>query len=201
MYGIASHHESSPDWGALYGVAQAQSGYFTTEQAAAAGYSPQLLAKYLHSGRVVRVRRGVYRLVYFPASEHEDLVVLWLWAEQAGVFSHETALALHDLSDVLPSKVHMTVPASWQRRRLRIPTGVILHYAEISNDERTGFYAVAVTTPGRTLRDCIEANVSPKLMRQAVFQARRRGLISEQDGAALDGRGCRDGQPLSQPLP
>jgi predicted transcriptional regulator of viral defense system len=186
MHAIASNHGSSPDWDALYGIAQAQGGYFTTEQAAAAGYSPQLLSKYLHKGTVVRVRRGVYRLVYFPASEHEDLVVLWLWAEQAGVFSHETALALHDLSDVLPSKVHMTLPANWQRRRLRVPAGVILHYADISEDECAEFSAVPVTTPRRTLRDCIEANVSPDLVRQAVLQARRRGLISEQDGAALD---------------
>jgi predicted transcriptional regulator of viral defense system len=182
----ASNHGSSPDWDALFGVAQAQSGYFTTGQAAAAGYSPQLLAKYLGNGKVARVRRGIYHLVHFPASEQEDLVVLWLWAEQAGVFSHETALALHDLSDVLPSKVHMTIPASWQRRRLRVPAGLVLHYADLSDDERTGFSAVPVTTPRRTLRDCIEANVSPELVRQAVYQARRRGLLSEQDGVAFN---------------
>ena len=28
---------------------------------------------------------------------------VWLWSEQAGVFSHQTALALHDLSDILPA--------------------------------------------------------------------------------------------------
>jgi len=49
------------------------------------------------------VRRGVYRLEHFPAGEHEDLVALWLWTDRAGVFSHETALALHGLSDTLPS--------------------------------------------------------------------------------------------------
>jgi predicted transcriptional regulator of viral defense system len=186
MSTTAADHGGSPDWGSLFGVAQAQSGYFTTGQAAAAGYSPQLLRKYLGNGKVVRVRRGIYRLVYFPASEYEDLVVPWLWAEQAGVFSHETALALHDLSDVLPAKVHMTLPANWQHRRLRVPTGLALHYADVSDAERTGFSAVSVTTPRRTLRDCIEANVSPELVRQAVRQARQRGLISEQDGAALD---------------
>ncbi len=182
----ASTHGSSPDWDALFGVAQAQSGYFTTGQAAAAGYSPQLLRKYLGSGKVTRMRRRIYRLVYFPASEHEDLVALWLWAEQAGVFSHETALALHDLSDVLPSKIHMTIPSSWRRRRLRIPTGLVLHYADISDIDRAGFSAVPITSPRRTLRDCVEANVSPELVRQAVLQARRRGLISEKDGAELN---------------
>jgi predicted transcriptional regulator of viral defense system len=175
-----------PDWGALYAAAQAQSGYFTTGQAATAGYSPQLLRKYLHNGKIQHVRRGIYRLVHFPASEHEDLVVAWLWAEQAGVFSHETALALHDLSDVLPSKLHMTIPASWQHRRLRVPAGIVLHYADIGDIDRTGFSAVSITSPRRTLRDCIEANTSPELVRQAVRQARRRGLISEKEGGDLN---------------
>lgn len=117
----ASTRESFPDWDALYAVAQSQLGYFTTQQAAEAGYSSQLLYKYLDNGRITRVRRGIYRLVHFPASEHEELVVLWLWADQTGVFSHATALALHDLSDVLPSRVHMTLPAQlfsgWARTR------------------------------------------------------------------------------------
>lgn len=176
----------TPDWGALYATAEAQSGYFTTEQAAMAGYSPQLLRKYLDNGKVARARRGIYRLVHFPASEYEDLVVAWLWAEQAGVFSHETALALYDLSDALPAKIHMTVPANWRRRRLRVPAGLVLHFADIGDLERMGFSAVTITSPQRTLRDCIKANVSPEVVRQAVFQARRRGLISEEDGADLN---------------
>ena len=182
----AATHTSAPDWDALFSIAQAQGGYFTTAQAAVAGYSLPLLHKYLANGKVARVRRGIYRLVHFPASEHEDLVALWLWADQAGVFSHETALALHDLSDALPSQVHMTIPASWRRRRLRVPAGLVLHYADIGAIDRTGFSAVPITSPQRTLRDCIEANVSPELVHQAVLQARRRGLISENDGAELN---------------
>jgi predicted transcriptional regulator of viral defense system len=136
-------------------------------------------------GRVLRVRRGVYRLVHFPASEHEDLIVLWLWSEQAGVFSHETALALHDLSDALPAKVRMSVPASWQRRRLRVPTGLVLYFADLRDLDRASYAAVPITTPLRTLRDCIEANVAPDLMRQAILQARQRGLISQKDQVQL----------------
>lgn len=174
----------TPDWEALFGVAQAQAGFFTTRQAARAGYSPQLLA-YLGDKKVLRVRRGIYRLVHFPTSDQEDLVVSWLWSEQAGVFSHETALALHDLSDVLPSKVHMTMPASWRRRRLRVPPGLVLHFADVGERDRTSFGAVPVTAPLRTLEDCIEADVAPGLLDQAVGQARRRGLISAAEEARL----------------
>jgi predicted transcriptional regulator of viral defense system len=174
----------SPDWDSLFGVAQAQAGYFTTRQAARAGYSPQLLA-YLGDKKVLRVRRGIYRLVHFPPSDHEDLVVSWLWSEQAGVFSHETALALHDLSDALPSRAHLTMPASWRRRRLRVPAGVVLHFADVGERERTSFGAVPVTAPLRTLADCIEADLAPGLLDQAVSQARRRGLITAAEESRL----------------
>jgi predicted transcriptional regulator of viral defense system len=97
MNTAAAIQVGAPDWDELFSIAQAYSGYFTTAQAAKAGYSLPLLHKYLVNGRVLRVRRGIYRLVHFPASEHEDLVVLSLWADQAGVFSHETALALQPL--------------------------------------------------------------------------------------------------------
>jgi predicted transcriptional regulator of viral defense system len=131
------------------------------------------------------VRRGIYRLVHFPASEHEDLVVAWLWSEHAGVFSHETALALHDLSDLLPAKLHMTLPVSWQHRRLRVPAGLVLHYADLGDEDQTGFSAVPVTSPRRTLWDCVAANVSPDQVWKAVLQALQRGLISKQDTAEL----------------
>jgi len=183
---VPSKQRSSPDWDALFAVAGSQMGYFTTQQAATAGYSPQLLHKYLENGKVSRVRRGIYRLVHFPASEHEELVMLWLWAGRVGVFSHETALALHDLSDALPSRVDMTVPQSWRRRRLRVPDGLELHFADLGGTDRASFSAVPVTTPASTLRDCIEADVSADLVRQGVRQARQRGLISRRDAGELN---------------
>jgi predicted transcriptional regulator of viral defense system len=174
----------APDWDALFEVAQGQAGYFTTRQGAVAGYSPQLLA-YLGDKKVVRVRRGIYRLVHFPVSDHEDLVVLWLWSERVGVFSHETALALHDLSDTLPGKVHMTLPASWRRRRFRVPAGLVLYFADVGEADRASFSAVPVTAPLRTLVDCLAAHVAPSLVQQAVLQARQRGLITAKDEARL----------------
>jgi predicted transcriptional regulator of viral defense system len=109
---VPASPESNPSWDRLFELALGQDGHFTTQQAAQSGYSSQLLVKYLKNGRIKRVRRGVYRIVHFPAAEHEDLAAIWLWSEHAGVFSHETALLLHDLGGVLPSKVHLTLRGS-----------------------------------------------------------------------------------------
>lgn len=176
---MATQATDRPNWEGLYEVAATQEGYFTTQQAAAVGYSPQLLAHHIGAEKMVHVRRGIYRLVHFPAGEHEDLVVVWLWSEAMGVFSHQTALALHGLSDVLPARVHLTLPTSWRRRRLRVPKGVALHYADIGRSERSWIGVVPVTSPARTLSDCVEAHLSPELLRQGLDQAAARGLIGK----------------------
>src|SRR5690606_22254431 len=91
--------QTRPSWNRLFEVAASQSGYVTTQQAAEAGYSRHLLYVHIRAGRITRTQRGIYRLVHFPAGDHEHLVTAWLWSEQSGVVSHETALALHELSD------------------------------------------------------------------------------------------------------
>ena len=169
---------AKPSWDRLFESASAQEGYFTTRQAAEAGYSSQLLLKHLRAGRVSRAQRGIYRLVHYPVGEHEDLVTAWLWSERAGVISHQTALALHGLSDALPAQLHLTLPAAWRKRRFRVPAGVVLHHADVSPEDRTWFGAVPVTSAQRSLNDCAHGGMSPDLLRQAARQAIRRGLVA-----------------------
>jgi predicted transcriptional regulator of viral defense system len=168
-----------PSWDRLFEVAAAQAGYFTTRQAAQAGYSSQLLLKHLRAGRVARARRGIYRLVHFPAGDHEELVTIWLWSERTGVVSHETALSLHGLSDALPARVHLTLPSAWRRRRFRVPADVVLHHADVPSQERTWFGAIPATNARRSLNDCAREGLSPDLLRQAALQALRRGLVTK----------------------
>lgn len=173
-----------PSWDRLYEQAAGQAGYFTTAQATTAGYSSPLLQKYLANGKIFRERRGIYRLVHFPSSDDEDLVVFWLWSDRQGVFSHETALVRHQLSDLLPHEVELTLPVSWKRRRLRVPAGLRLHYADLPLQDRGWYGPVPITTALRTLRDCAAVHVSPEFLKQATQQGLARGLFTADD---LDG--------------
>jgi predicted transcriptional regulator of viral defense system len=79
--------------------------------------------------------RGVYRLALFPATEHPDLVRWALWPgnrreETEGVYSHETALSLWELSGLNPSKLHITVPKHF-RRNSKPPSVLVRRYADI----------------------------------------------------------------------
>ena len=138
-----------------------------------------MLRYYVNEGQLERPLRGIYRIVRYPPAEHEDLTVIWLWSAHEGVFSHETALALHELSDAMSDVRYLTVPASWSQRRLRIPDGVELVYANVAVQERNWVGPVPVTSPRRTLIDCIAGAVSPELVEQAAAQAVHRGLLSK----------------------
>jgi hypothetical protein len=61
----------------------------------------------------------------------------------------------------------------------------VLHFADVGDADRASFSAVPVTAPLRALRDCIETKVAPSLVRQAILQARRRGLITARQEARL----------------
>ncbi len=185
---------AGPDWDALYSVAAAQEGHFTTDQAADAGFSSPLLHRHLRNGQVRRIRRGVYRLVRFPGGDHEDLVVVWLWSDRKGVFSHDTALSLHELSEALPARSHMTLPVSWSRRRLRVPKGLVLHHADLPEADQRWYGSVPVTAPARTVIDCARAYLPPDIVRQAIDDGLRRGLFDEAEVAvALEYLASLDG--------
>lgn len=170
--------KKQPSWDELYNLASTQDGLFAAAQAKDMGYSDQLLYHYVKTDQIQRVLRGVYRLKHFPPSEHEDLTGIWLWTERQAIFSHQTALALHDLSDILPSNITLTLPIEWKTRRVRFPKGVIPYYQIIPKQDLTWYGAIPVTTPVRTVIDCANAGVEPKIIKQAVQEGISRGLFS-----------------------
>lgn len=158
----------------LYQIAEAQAGYFTTAQAAAAGVDRKRLARYAEAGHLERIRRGVYRLAPFPRSPHEDLFIAWLEMGPDSVISHDSALALYELSDALPAAIHVTVPLTASRRH----PGLRLHTNRISAHEITHYDALPVTTVARTIADVALAGLADELVEQAVQEAVRNGLVS-----------------------
>lgn len=168
---------SKPDYDMLYEIAESQAGYFTAAQAVEIGFSRERLSSNARTGRFLRVDHGIYRLALFPASAHEDLFVAWLRAGPEAAISHESALAVYELSDVLPSNVHVTVPRTASRRRKNIRQ----HTNELDKDEITSRSGLPVTTVTRTIADVASAGLAEELVRQAIEEALQRGMVSEKD--------------------
>lgn len=162
---------------AIYEIAEEQNGYVTAAQAAAVHVGKGTLAKMARRGVLERVSWGVYRLSRFPSSPLDQYVEASLWPLSArGVVSHESALAVYGLSDVSPTKIHVTVPRSVRVRR-RLPAGLVVHRADLDPADAQVHEGVPVTTPERTIRDCHAAHLGPALVRQAIRDGRRTGHL------------------------
>ncbi len=161
----------------LEAEAYQQGGYFNAGQARAHGVSRQLLDHHVGRGRFERVRRGLYRVQGFPTADHDDMREVWMAVGGAGaLLSHDSALALLDLSDSIPDAVHLLVPR--RHRGLRPAPGVIVHTRPDSEDIaiiwRDG---LPLTAPARTLLDVAD-RIQPEQLSMAVRQALRRGLLT-----------------------
>jgi predicted transcriptional regulator of viral defense system len=149
----------------LYETAEGQQGFFTTKQAKAMGFAENTHPYHVQAGNWIRAHRGIY-----------------LWSRNRGeaaqgVYSHQTALSLHDLSDVMPAKLHMTVPRSF-RRNSEIPRVLVLHFADRPQSDIAAVHGVRVTKPMRTILDLLEGGEVPHaILRQALREGLRRGLI------------------------
>lgn len=171
---------SDVDHGGLYRQAEAQAGYFTAQQAVNAGMDRSTLRHHARpGGRYERARRGLYRLRHFPSSPYEHVMAAWLPLRDAGaVVSHESALELHELSDVIPDAVHLSLPRSERGQRRR--AGVRLHTLNRPPEkaEVREIVGLPVTSPERTIVDALEAGAQPEQIEMAVRQALERGLTT-----------------------
>jgi predicted transcriptional regulator of viral defense system len=162
-----------PDSQRLYELAEGQGGYFSASQARELGIGGDLISYHAKQGNFLRAARGIYRLRRFPASPFEDLIVACLRAGPKAAVSHETALAVYSLSDLMPAQIHLIVPRT-KSRRLK---GLKLHRHRLGENEVTRRDGVQVTTAIRTLLDVAAAGVGEDQVVKAVHDALRRGLV------------------------
>src|SRR6266436_10078250 len=157
-----SHRDASRR---LFEFAEQQQGFFTTKQAKAAGFAENTHPYHVQVGNWIREHRGIYRLANFPRGERPDLMLWSLWSRNRGeaaqgVYSYQTALSLHDLSDAMPAKLHMTVPRTF-RRNSEIPRVLVLHLADLPESDIGIAHGVQVTKPMRTILDLLAGGEMP----------------------------------------
>lgn len=163
----------------LYQVASAQGGYFTASQALQAGYAYSQQHFHVERGNWLQIGHGLYRLHDYPPAEREDLIRWSLWSRnQRGspqaMVSHDTALTVHELSDVMPAQVHLTVPPGFRKKT---PPGCVLHKANLAPGDVEWRDGYRVTTPLRTLLDVALSPLSQEHLDAAVSDALERGLV------------------------
>jgi predicted transcriptional regulator of viral defense system len=155
-------------------VALEQGGYFDGADAAAHGFSDQLVRHHLRTGRFERIYPGVYRLAIAPPSPHDDLLLAWVWSNRRGVISHDSALALYGLSDLLPSHIHLTVPSEFGRTS----APYVVHRVLLPEADKTTYEGVPVTSAARAIVDAAADGADLEQIARAASQAVERGLAT-----------------------
>lgn len=179
IQGMGDMHIGGPDHTCLFDIASEQYGYFTTAQASTCRFTWDLLTYHTRRGRFIRVRRGLYRLRDYPSSPREDVMAAWLAVGKGiAVVSHDSALELLGLSDIIPNAVHLTVPRS--KRHLPTLPGVTIHTTtrRLQPDDVMVRNGVRLTAATRTILDAAEAGTAPEQIELAIAQALQRGLIT-----------------------
>ena len=162
----------------LYEIALSQSGVFTAKQAKEAGFDARNHHYHVKSGHWEKEHRGIYRLAHLPFEPSTQYALWSMWScnrrgEVQGVYSHETALSMYELTDLDPAKLHMTVPSSFRRGADNIPKIIVLHREKLRPSEWRHDDGYRVTTPVRTLYDIFS---SSRISEEFVYQAVREGL-------------------------
>lgn len=100
---------------------------FTAAQARRAGVSSRDLALLTADEKVDELSRGVYRQASAPETAHLDLLAVCARVPRA-IVCGESALALHELIDDIPSAVHIAVARGSHRPSISYPPVVVSQY-------------------------------------------------------------------------
>lgn len=143
----------------LQSLLKQNGGIVTTAQANEVGVSNERLRLLVHSGDLERVTTGIYVL----PDEFADKMFIVQLRRPKIIYSHETALFLHELTDRDPINYMVTVPTGYNPTRLREDGFTVftikreLH--EIGVAKLTTMFGNSVTVYDmeRTICDCLRS--------------------------------------------
>jgi predicted transcriptional regulator of viral defense system len=114
------------------------------------------LPKMMGRGTLDAAAHGVYRVPELPRDRYDELILARCWAAGRGVISHGPALLVHELWDINPAVVHLTIPMSYRISRAGRDQ-YELHRADLAETDIMRLDAVVLTAIRRTLADCVGA--------------------------------------------
>jgi hypothetical protein len=133
-------------------IASRQLALVTSTQLDEIGFGRGAREKWLATGRLKRLRRGIYMLPGVAPTWEASVLAAALAVGPGAVVSHLTAAQLWQLFDGPPPEpvrrsIHVTAPSTHKL------AGVKLHRGRLDDRERTRYRSIPLTTPARTLFD------------------------------------------------
>lgn len=92
-----------------------QNGYITTQDAMHEGIHREYLTMFVEEEKLIRAASGVYQSPY----AWEDKLYMYQQKKKRMIYSHETALYLHGLSDRDPAQYTVTLPTGYNTSQIK----------------------------------------------------------------------------------
>ncbi len=163
-------------------LAAAQHGYFTTQQAKAAGFDKTHHGYHVKNGHWLKIQRGLFRLPGFADSAAAEFTRWSLLSrnksdQPQGVISHQSALVLHGLAEYDPNLlVHLTVPSTYHNQ---MPAGCVVHRADLNLSAIQSHGSFLATRPAQTLADLRPTLTEAGRWEEVVARARNELTLEE----------------------
>jgi predicted transcriptional regulator of viral defense system len=106
---IMEHHET------ILKIMKKNNGFITSAQVAQAGFPRRELGELTATNHICRIERGIYTL---PEAWEDEMYFLQ-YRFSKGIFSNETALYLHGLSDRTPQTYTLSFPHGYNAKSLK----------------------------------------------------------------------------------
>jgi predicted transcriptional regulator of viral defense system len=143
----------------VFELMKKNNGIITSQYAKSMGVNNKVLQRMEKSGLLVRVARGLY----IDANQMENEYYIAQYRCKRCIFSHETALYLHDLADRTPLKLTLTIPSGYNTRMLKENDKYEFHYVSeklhsigITRIDSPFGHKLDVYNKERTIIDCIK---------------------------------------------
>ena len=176
-----------PTYDTLVTVAAENHGLVRTEDAVDAGVPAATLTRLTHAGRLERVAHGLYRVPALPEDRLTRFMEAVLWARGEGAVSHASALEMMELCDLLPRRIHITVPETYNPRKAG-GEEFRVHRHTLPKTDLTYFEGVPVVTAYRAIRQAIDDAEDPAQLLLAIRTASSQGLLLRSEAARLRAR-------------
>ena len=166
----------------LIELAISQGGYFTTKQALKLGYSYRAQNYYLETQQWLKEDRALYRFSFLPFSKEDEFIKASFWSRDKkdipqAVISHESALLVHQVGEIIPDKISFTVPKSFRKKS---PRKYLIYKADLVNKEFEKRDSFKVTNVIKTIIDLAE-RIDPEQLKKIIEDAYKKGLVNQHE--------------------
>ena len=168
-------------WEAINEIGLDNYGIVTTDDARGICNPSVELPRWVKSGRLENVGRGVYRLTQYTPSEYDQYAEAVALVGREAIVYGVSVLAMHNLALVNPSKVYVATEA---RRRKRLPQWIEL-VRRPKNVKRDDFNGIRSQSVADAIKTC-KGSLMRERLTSAVVDAKRRGLIDYKEAQELE---------------